>query len=135
MTIDGKGELGGYANYAHRRVANAVVSDVIRTVQAMEMGTGSGLNTAMIVIAAVDIPAGREVRWDYDNSSGRPFRAAMLARGITVEELDSPEYATTVWTITDGPWRRGACSRMRSSRMPRSVNSAWGSRRYADGKL
>ena len=101
MTIDGKGELGGYANYAHRRVANAVVSDVIRTVQAVETGAGSGLNTAMIVVAAVDIPAGREVRWDYDNSSGRPFRAAMLARGITVEELDSPEYATVVWTVAD----------------------------------
>ena len=63
VTIDEKGELGGYANYAHRRVANAVVSDVIRTVQAVEMGAGSGLNTAMIVVAAVDIPAGREVRW------------------------------------------------------------------------
>ena len=46
VTIDEKGELGGYANYAHRRVANAVVSDVIRTVQAVEMGAGSGLNTA-----------------------------------------------------------------------------------------
>ena len=38
VTIDGKGELGGYANYAHRRVANAMVSDVIRTV----VGTGGG---------------------------------------------------------------------------------------------
>ena len=108
VTIDGKGELGGYANYAHRRVANSVVSDVIRTVQAVEMGAGSGLNTAMIVVAAVDIPAGREVRWDYDNSSGRPFRAAMLARGTTVEELDSPEYATVVWTIADDAMAQGA---------------------------
>ena len=48
------------------------------------------------------------MRWDYDNSSGRPFRAAMLARGITVEELDSPEYATVVWTIADDAMAQGA---------------------------
>ena len=41
----------------------------------------------MVVIAAEDIPAGREVRWDYDHTAGRPFRAAMIARGITAEEL------------------------------------------------
>ena len=60
----------------------------------------------MIGVAAVDIPAGREVRWDYDNSSGRPFRAAMLARGITVKELDSPEYAE-VWTVADDAMAQG----------------------------
>ena len=91
ITIDGKGELGGYANYAGRRAANAIVSDVIRTVQAMEGDAGSGLSTAMIVVAAVDIPAGREVRWDYDHTTGRPFRTAMIARGITAEELDSSD--------------------------------------------
>jgi hypothetical protein len=101
ITIDGKGELGGYANYADRRAANAIVSDVIRTVQAMGQGADDGLSTAMIVVAAVDIPTGREVRWDYDNDTSRPFRAAMIARGITAEELDSPEYATIAWTVAD----------------------------------
>jgi hypothetical protein len=33
VTVDGRGELGGYANYADWRVANAIViTDVIRTV-------------------------------------------------------------------------------------------------------
>ena len=101
VTVDGKGELGGYANYAGGRAANAVVSDVIRTVQAMKGDAGSGLSTAMIVVAAVDIPAGREVRWDYDYTAGRPFRAAMMARGITAEELDSTDYADVVWTVAN----------------------------------
>lgn len=101
ITIDGKGELGGYANYAGKRAANAIVSDVIRTVQAMDEGVDRGLNTAMIVVAAVDIPAGREVRWDYDHTVGRPFRVAMIARGITAEELDSADYASVVWAIAD----------------------------------
>ena len=55
----------------------------------------------MIVVAAVDIPAGREVRWDYDHTAGRPFRAAMIARGITAEELDSSDYASVVWAVAD----------------------------------
>ena len=62
MAIDGRGELGGYANYAERRVANAIVVDVIRTIQEIGAGVGDGLETAMVVVAAVDIPAGREVR-------------------------------------------------------------------------
>ena len=80
MTVDGKGELGGYANYANRRVANAIVVDVMRTVQEAGMGAGDGLDTAMILVAAVDIPAGREVRWDYmisrraDHSERRCYR-------------------------------------------------------------
>ena len=41
------------------------------------------------------------MRWDYDHTQGRPFRAAMLARGITAAELDSPGYAAAVWTIAD----------------------------------
>ena len=92
VTIDGRGELGGYANYADNTVANATVADVIRTVQEMNTGAGNALDVAMIVVATVDIPAGREVRWDYDHTQDRPFRAAMLKRGITADELDSDAY-------------------------------------------
>ena len=111
VTIDGRGELGGYANYADRRVANAIVADVIRTVQARGDSAGDRLETAMVVIAAEDIPAGREVRWDYDHKSGRPFRRAMLARGVPAEALDSRDYATVVWTIADGVMEAGTVQR------------------------
>ena len=124
ITIDGKGELGGYANYADRRAANAIVSDVIRTVQAMEQGAEGALSTAMIVVAAVDIPAGREVRWDYDHNTGRPFRAAMIARGVTAEELDSPAYAAIVWAVADNAICQQLRSRMWSFHMQRLVSSA-----------
>ena len=95
VTVDGRGELGGYANYAERRVANAVAADVIRTVQAMGDGPGSQLETAMVVIAAEDIPAGREVRWDYDSAPGRARAAEAgvapagsgAAPGTPVEEV------------------------------------------------
>ena len=76
------------------------------------MGAGNGLNTAMIVVAAVDIPAGREVRWDYDNSlvgqtvpsghasagdTGRRARLTRLCHGSRV-----------VWTIADDAMAQGA---------------------------
>ena len=51
VTIDGRGELGGYANYADNTVANATVADVIRTVQEMNTGAGNALDVAMIVVA------------------------------------------------------------------------------------
>ena len=38
---------------------------------------------------------------DYDNEAGRPFRAAMIARGIPAEELHSSEYASVVWAVAD----------------------------------
>ena len=101
VTIDGRGELGGYANSADNTVANATVADVIRTVQEMNTGAGNALDVAMIVVATVDIPAGREVRWDYDHTQDRPFRAAMLRRGITADELDSDAYATVEWAMAD----------------------------------
>ena len=44
VTIDGRGELGGYANYADNTVANATVADVIRTVQEMNTGAGNALD-------------------------------------------------------------------------------------------
>ena len=112
VTVDGRGELGGYANYADWRVANAIVTDVIRTVQARGDSAGDRLETAMVVIAAEDIPAGREVRWDYDRQkSGRRFRRAMLERGVPAEALDSREYATAAWTIAEGVMAAGTIQR------------------------
>jgi hypothetical protein len=111
VTIDGRGELGGYANYADWRVANAIVSDVIRTIQTQDSSAGNQLDTAMVVIAAEDIPAGREVRWDYDHEPGRPFRRAMLARGVPAEALDSRAYAVATWTIANGVMEAGMIQR------------------------
>ena len=42
------------------------------------------------------------MRWDYDSVPRRPFRRAMLARGVPAEALDSPDYAAVVWKIRGG---------------------------------
>ena len=127
--MDGRGELGGYANYADWRVANAIVVDVIRTISERDDGIGGQLDTAMVMVAAENIPAGREVRWDYDSVPRRPFRRAMLARGVPAEALDSPDYAAVVWKIRGGAAmlrrRRRLYCRMQTSRMPHSTSLAY----------
>ena len=45
-------------------------------------------------------------RCDGATTTRRADRSA-LARGITAEELDSPEYATVVWTVADGAMAQG----------------------------
>ena len=95
-------------------MANEIVADVIRTVQARGDSAGDQLDTAMVVIAAEDIPAGREVRcrWDYDHqNSGRLFRRAMMARGVPAEALDSREYAAATWTMAEGVMGAGTIQR------------------------
>ena len=56
--------------------------------------------TAAVVVARQDIPAGQEVRWDYDHCASRPFRAAMIARGVAARDLDSADYLHRRWLVT-----------------------------------
>eukprot|EP00966_Prymnesium_polylepis_P314694 7271656-Prymnesium_polylepis.1 len=99
VAIDGRGELAGYANYAHSGVANAGAHDVLPSVLRRPDHASIAVMTATVVVARQEIPMGQEVRWDYDHDPGRPFRAAMLARGVSERELDSDEYKRGRWVL------------------------------------
>jgi hypothetical protein len=87
--IDGQGELGGYANYACAMQANAVVLDVLHSL--VKAGRKPKTDTMVLLVAACEIEAGQEVRFDYDGAS-KGFREAMISRGIGAEALDSGRY-------------------------------------------
>ena len=90
--------IAGFANYAPQVNANANFED---------WGIGSKLkgkeyltefDHCVVLLAAHRIPAGREVRVDYDmGSRSHPFRRSMLKRGIPQEALDDPLYKRVQW--------------------------------------
>ena len=104
--IDGQGELGGYANYACAEQANAVVLDVLHSL--VKAGRKPTQDTMVLLVAACDVEAGREIRFNYDGDD-TGFREAMIARGIQAAALDSGAYK-------ESRWRASAWAMMNSQR-------------------
>jgi hypothetical protein len=97
IVIDGHpkyNNLAGYANYASDRVANVEFEDRGRT-----KGASSATRRTDIVLKAKHhVPAGRELRVDYDMGvADRPFRTQMIAQGVAVADLDSSDYKRVQW--------------------------------------
>jgi hypothetical protein len=65
-------------------------------------------DTMMLLVAACDVEAGREIRFNYDGDD-TGFREAMIARGIQAAALDSGAYK-------EGRWRASAWAMMNSQR-------------------
>ena len=95
--IDGRGELGGYANYACAEQANAVMLDVLHSL--VKAGRRPKHDTMMLLVAACDVEAGQEIRFNYDGDD-TGFREAMIARGIQAAALDSGAYREARWRAT-----------------------------------
>ena len=95
IVIDGHpkfNNLAGYANYASDRVANTEFEDRGKT------RGSSSRRTDIVLQAKHHIPAGRELRVDYDMGAvNRPFRQQMIEQGVHVADLDSPEYKRITW--------------------------------------
>ena len=86
--------LAGYANYASDRVANVEFEDRGKTKGA----SSTSKRTNIVLQAKHHIPAGRELRVDYDMGAvARPFRQQMIAQGVAAADLDSPEYKRVTW--------------------------------------
>ena len=99
--IDGQGELGGYANYACAMQANAVVLDVLHSL--VRVGRKPKTDTVVLLVAACDIEAGQEIRFDYDGAA-EGFREAMISRGISTP---------TSWIVVGIGRLGGGCQRGR----------------------
>ena len=96
VVIDGSPPVGGaasYANYTCWERANAMFVDASRRAPRRHPNV-----TCILLIAKCDIPAGVEVRVDYDTGSRRHrFRKQMIDSGIRPDALDSSVYCDTVW--------------------------------------
>jgi hypothetical protein len=100
VVIDGNPDLyrnlAGFANYAEGDAANAHFVDEATS------ATDPGMRTNIILYAAKHIPAGTEIRVDYDvGSSGHPFRDQMCAKGIPLSALRDTSYSAQRW-LTPG---------------------------------
>jgi hypothetical protein len=102
LTIDGDPEhsanIAGYANYSPQVNANANFEDWGIGKKLSNKGYLTEFQHCVVLQAAHRIPAGREVRVDYDMGvGGHPFRDSMLKRGISKEALDDPTYKRVQW--------------------------------------
>ena len=98
VLIDGHpkyGGLAGYANYAPHKTANAYFEDAAR---AYKKKRGKKYNTYILLMAKEDIPAGTEIRTDYDNGvTGAPFRQKLIGEGVPAAALDAIHYKRVRW--------------------------------------
>ena len=86
--------ISGYANYSDHQYANAYFID----------NTCKGGKCTVVLMAGEFIPAGREIRVDYDmGSSVHPFRDMMVKKGIYDD--CKQEYKNIRWEF---PLRGGA---------------------------
>ena len=55
--------------------------------------------SGVLLVAACDVEAGQEVRFNYDGA-GTGFREAMISRGVRAAQLDSGAYREARWRPT-----------------------------------
>jgi hypothetical protein len=104
VVIDGHpkyGGLGGFANFAEGRHANA----------RFVLETTEGDTRPVVAVRAVGaIPMGTEIRIDYDKGSSKhPFRDQMVEEGVPLASLRSSEYKQVIW-----PYPRSATAQRMS---------------------
>ena len=112
--------LAGYANYVAMRQANGMFED-----RAREVHHSTTHRTYVVLLAAEDVEAGKEIRVDYDmGSAKRPFRDQMVAAGLT--ELDSSDYKEVQWEYPAADAAAGGGEREEKRRKVRGAEESGG---------
>jgi len=100
VTLDGNPDIYdnicGFANYAVNSIANATFEDTKH----------ESRETSVILKSTQSIPAGCEIRVDYDlGQRSTPFLDSLLSRGLPRSYFISPAYKQHIWTYpgVDGP--------------------------------
>ena len=92
-TIDGKGELMGYANHAPREVANAEAVDILPTI--IDNNTPYTKRHALVLVAKQKIAKGTEIRFSYNETDdGEMVRMMMKKKGVTRAQIDDRSFLT-----------------------------------------
>jgi len=98
-TLDGKGELAGFANHAPESIANAEAKDILPTI--IDNRKYYPGRHALVLVAKTKIPKGVEIRFNYNadqgfgGSSDSDMVRKMLSRGVTEQQLYSRSFLTT----------------------------------------
>ena len=98
-TLDGWGELAGFANHAPESLANAKSKDILPTI--IDNDKYYPERHALVLIAKTKIPKGIEIRFNYnaDQGFGGPSDSdmvrAMYSRGVTEQQLYSRAFLRT----------------------------------------
>ena len=98
-TIDGRGELAGFANYAPSDIANAHAVDLLPTIIDNEIEYAG--RHALVLVAKNFIPLGTEIRFDYnadqDENDGDMVRMMKKKYGLTVAQMNDTGFLTTTF--------------------------------------
>ena len=98
-TVDGWGELAGFANHAPESIANAEAKDILPTI--IDNDKYYPERHALVLVAKTNIPKGVEIRFNYNADQGfggggdSDMVRAMLSRGVTEQQLYSRAFLTT----------------------------------------
>ena len=94
-TIDGWGELAGYANHAPEHLANASAVDILPTI--IDNDVYYPHRHALVLVAKKRIPEGMEIRFPYNaDQKGEGDMVRMMKRkGVTDDDLNNRAWLTT----------------------------------------
>ena len=95
-TLDGYGELAGFANHAPESIANASSVDLLPTI--IDNDKYYPGRHALVLVAKKSIPKGVEIRFNYNSDQGThdgDMVRQMIAQGVTEQQLFSRSFLNT----------------------------------------
>ena len=91
-TIDGKGELMGFANNAPKNIANAEAVDILPTI--IDNNTPYNGRHALVLVAKQQIAKGTEIRFNYNESDDGEMVRIMKKKGVTQSQINDRSFLT-----------------------------------------
>ena len=91
-TIDGKGELMGFANNAPKDLANAEAVDILPTI--IDNDTPYTERHALVLIAKQKITKGTEIRFNYNEKDDGEMVKMMKKKGVTQAQINDRSFLT-----------------------------------------
>ena len=94
--IDGKGQLAGFGNHAPDVIANAEAVDILPTI--IKNGVPYSGRHALVIVAKRNIPAGAEIRYDYNSNDDDVMVSMMMSKyGLTRSQIENGVWRTVRW--------------------------------------
>lgn len=96
-TLDGKGELAGFANYAPRDIANAYAIDLLPAIIDNDIIFDG--RHALVLVAKTFVRKGTELRFDYnsDQSTGDMINMMQTKYNLTIQQIRDTGFLTTTF--------------------------------------
>ena len=91
-TIDGRGELMGFANNAPKVIANAQAIDILPTL--IENNMPYKERTALVLVTKHKILTGSEIRFNYNEHDDGEMVQMMKQKGVTDDQLRDRSFLT-----------------------------------------